>query len=62
LQKTLDACDNLQGIIINVSMLGGASGIFHHVMSKIMGEEYLRKKIAVCSLLFPSASYGNSIV
>lgn len=24
----LEACDNPQGIIINTSMLGGASGIF----------------------------------
>ncbi len=48
--------------MVNVSLLGGASGIYHQTMSKIMGEEYLKKKIAVSNIVFPSKNYSNSIV
>lgn len=30
LQKTLESCDNLQGVMVNAAMLGGASGILRH--------------------------------
>jgi hypothetical protein len=43
-------------------MLGGASGVFHNVLEKIFGEEYLKKKVVVSNLLFPSEGYANSIV
>lgn len=48
--------------MVNASLLGGSSGIYHHVMSKIMGEEYLKKKIAISNVIFPSKDYSNSIV
>jgi hypothetical protein len=61
-QKTLESCDNLQGVMVNTALLGGASGIFHRVLEKIMGEEFMRKKVIVSNLLFPSEHYANSIV
>lgn len=60
-RKTAECCDNLQGVMVNVALLGGAAGVFHHALAKLAGEEYLRKKIVVSNILFPSQR-GNSIV
>jgi hypothetical protein len=62
LQKSVEKCDNLQGVMVNVALLGGAAGVFHQAMGKVVGEDYLRKKVVVSSLLFPSQGFSNSIV
>jgi len=52
----------MQGLIVNVSTLGGTSGILDRVSRKIVGEGYVRKIPTVAFAIYPSRYYSSSVV
>jgi len=52
----------MQGLIINVSTLGGTSGLLNCLSRKITGEGYVKKIPKVAFAIYPSQYYSSNVV